>query len=219
MKFKVTTVILSVLVLSVWLISCVDVPSSGPTPPEFIAEFSFANAAEDLVDVAISVDGQSIGTVPFGMQTDHGRYDAGSRAVTLGNGDQFPVAMTTDQRGTVLLLPLTGTVREFIKLVERTILQDAATSTAAIRVVHASPDAGEVVITIAGADTVTETLSNYRDVGSYHSVAAGDYIVTLTIGGTEMPAGILTLSNMRQTGVVAGFVANGSITLFGLEDN
>ncbi|MCZ6672473.1 MAG: hypothetical protein O7C75_05970, partial [Verrucomicrobia bacterium] len=210
------------LVLSVWLISCVDVPSSGPTPPEFIAEFSFANAAEDLVDVAILVDGQSIGTVPFGMQTDHGRYDAGSRAVTLGNGDQFPVAMTTDQRGTVLLLPLTGTIREFIKLVERQIFQDATTSTAAIRAVHASPDAGEVVVTlaaIAGADTVTETLSNYRDVGSYHSVAAGDYIVTLTIGGTEIPAGIVTLSNMRQTGVVAGFVANSSITLFGLEDN
>ena len=44
MKLKATIVILSSLLLSVWLLSCVDVSSTGPTPPEFNSEFRFLNA-------------------------------------------------------------------------------------------------------------------------------------------------------------------------------
>ena len=218
MQFKVTTVILSVLVLSVWLISCVDVPSTGPPTPEFNASFRFINAAEDLGDVGISVDGTTVATVSFGAETPtHDTYPAGSRQVSLSNGDTFPVAMTTDQRGTVLLLPLTGTIREFIKLIEGGIFDQPVTTTA-IRIVHASPDAGDVEFTLTGADTISGTAS-YRSVSAYSAVPAGDYTYTIVTAAGDTTEASVSLGNMRHTAVLMGSVANTNVTVVGFADN
>ena len=217
MKFKVTSVILSVLVLSVWLISCADVPTNGPTPPDFESEFRFVSAAADLGDVGVSVDGQSIGNVAFMGAIAHAVYPSRSRVVTLSNGDELRVPMTFDERGTVLILPLTAAVREFIKLVERRTFQTAATSTARIRVVHASPDAGAITTTLVGADTTITASGNYRDVSDYASVPAGDYEYTAISAAGDTVTGNLTLANTRQTGVIAG--STGSLALIGLLDN
>ncbi len=217
MKFKVTSVILSALVLSVWLISCADVPTNGPTPPDFRSEFRFASAAADLGDVGVSVDGQSIGNVAFMGEIAHADYPSGSRVVTLSNGDELRVPMTFDERATVLILPLTAAVREFIKLVERRTFQTAATATARIRVVHASPDAGAITTTLVGADTTITASGSYRDVSSYASVPAGDYTLTVISAAGDTLTGNLTLANARQTAVVAG--STGSLALIALLDN
>lgn len=217
MKFKVTTVILSVLVLSVWLLSCADVPTNGPTPPDFRSEFRFVSAAADLGDVGVSVDGQSIGNVSFMGEIAHADYPAGSRVVTLSNGDELRVPMTFDERGTVLILPLTAAVREFIKLVERRTYNAAATSTARIRIVHASSDAGAITTTLVGADTTITAGMNYRDVSAYASVPAGDYAYTTISAAGDTVTGTLTLASTRQTAVVAG--NTGSLALIDLVDN
>ena len=217
MKFKVTTVILSVLVLSVWLISCVDVPTNGPTPPDFRSEFRFASAAADLGDVGVSVDGQSIGNVSFLGEIAHADYPSGNRVVTLSNGDELRVPMTFDERATVLILPLTAAVREFIKLVERRTFDAAATSTARARIVHASPDAGDITTTLVGTDTTLVVSGSYRDVSNYASIPAGDYAYTAISTAGDTVTGTLTLANIRQTAVLAG--STGSLALIGLLDN
>ncbi|PJF33657.1 MAG: hypothetical protein CUN57_01570, partial [Phototrophicales bacterium] len=109
MKHKTTTAMLILFVVSAWLVSCADVPSNGPTPPEFNAQFRFVNAAQDLGSVTLSVDGQSQGTIDYMGATDHITYPAGSRVAVLSSGDTLNVAMSTDQRATVVILPMTGT--------------------------------------------------------------------------------------------------------------
>ncbi len=217
MKFKVTSVILSVLVLSVWLISCADVPTNGPTPPDFRSEFRFVSAAADLGDVGVSVDGQSVGNVAFMGAIAHADYPSGSRVVTLSNGDELRVPMTFDERATVLILPLTAAVREFIKLVERRTFQAAATSTARFRAVHASPDAGAITATLVGADTTITATGDYRDVSDYASVPAGDYAYTAISAAGDTLTGSLSFTNTRQTAVIAG--NTGSLAVVGLVDN
>lgn len=217
MKFKVTTVILSVLVLSVWLISCVDVPTNGPPPPDFSSEFRFVSAAADLGDVGVSVDGQSIGNVTFMGEIAHADYPSGNRVVTLSNGDELRVPMTFDERATVLILPLTAAVREFIKLVERRTYQTAATSTARFRIVHASPDAGFATVTVVGADTTLSGEGIYRDFTEYASIPAGDYAITVIAAAGDTVTGNVTLANTRQTCVLVG--STGSLSLLSLSDN
>ena len=217
MKFKVTSVILSVLVLSVWLISCADVPTNGPTPPDFRSEFRFVSAAADLGDVGVSVDGQSVGNVSFMGEIAHADYPAGSRVVTLSNGDELRVPMTFDERATVLILPLTAATREFIKLVERRTYQTAATSTARYRAVHASPDAGFSTITVVGADTTISGSGIYRDFTEYASIPAGDYAYTIIAAAGDTVTGNVTLANTRQTIVLVG--STGSLSILSLVDN
>lgn len=219
MSLKTTTVMLTLLIAAVWLVSCVDVPSKGPTPPEFNAEFRFVSAAEALGDVGISVDGESIGTLSFMGEIAHRQYPAGARVATLDNGDILRVAMTTDQRGTVLVLPLTGAEREFIKLVERRIFDPAATANALARFVHASPDAGDIEVTTAGSETTITETASFRGVSDYVSVPAGNYTITVTTASGDTIETSITLSNMRQTDVLMGSSTAGTLTLVSFVDN
>ena len=133
MRFKVTTVILSVLVLSVWLISCVDVPTNGPDVPDFRSSFRFFSAAEDLGSVDVSVDGQSIGSLSFMGEIAHQDFPSGSRVVTLGS-EELRVPMTFDEKATIVVFPLltADPERRFQKVTERRTFESAQTESARI---------------------------------------------------------------------------------------
>ncbi len=126
MKVKTTTVMLVALLCVAWLVGCVDVSSTGPDAPVINSEFRFLNAAEDLGSVNISLDlGNAVSSLAVGATNTHQTYPSGNRLAVLSNGDSVRVAMTAEQRATVMLLPKTGTTREFIKLVERRIFDSA----------------------------------------------------------------------------------------------
>ncbi len=125
MSWKTTTAVFVSLMLAALLVGCADVPSTGPTPPEFKAEFRFVNAAADLDGSAVSVDGANIGTLAGpGSALAYRSYNAGSRIVTI-TGDSIIVSMETDWRGSVFLMPEITigekTTRQFVKVNERRI--------------------------------------------------------------------------------------------------
>ncbi len=123
-----TTVMLMLLLCVAWLVGCVDVSSTGPDAPVINSEFRFLNAAGDLGDVNITLDlGNAVSSLAVGATNTHQTYPSGNRLAVLSNGDSLRIAMTAEQRATVMILPLSApdATREFIKLVERRIFDSA----------------------------------------------------------------------------------------------
>ncbi len=121
-----TSVMLSMVIIVAWLSGCVDVPSNGPTPPVFESEFRFFNADKDLASANILFDlGPAVSGVAFKETNSHQTYPSGARVGAMDGSDTIRVAVTSEQRSTVVLLPKTGATREFVKLIERRIYDEA----------------------------------------------------------------------------------------------
>jgi len=215
MKLKATIVILSSLLLSVWLMSCIDVSSTG-IPPELLkSEFRFVNAAADAGNVSFSFDlaGQpAVSDLGFGEANSHQTYDSGSRNATLSNGDSFIIAMSAEQRASVVLLPMTLSTREFLKAIERKTFLNPSTLATGIRVIHAgvagAAAGDDLDVTFASADTSVTTTVSYRGVSDYASVPAGSYTVTVTASGDTTVVGTTTVDfSFRATSVIIGDVS------------
>lgn len=161
--------------VSTALLSCADVPSTGPTPPDFRAEFRFVHAAPDLGNVQLAVDDVQQGALDYAGDLAHREYPAGSREVSLSSGERQFVAMSTNLRGTVVVLPaLAGAPREFLRLSERRVFDAPQVG---FRVANFfAPATVEVTVT-AGADTVLATSLAYKGVSNYQVVPAGSYTV------------------------------------------
>lgn len=215
------TIVLVMLVSLTWLVGCIDVSSTGPTPPTLESEFRFYNAAEDAGNVSITFDlGSAISGLDFGDASSHQTFPSGNRLAVLNNGDSLRIAMTSEQRSTIVILPQTGVVREFIKLIERRIDQPGTTSNALIRGVHASSDAGLTTFTIQNADTTVTSLPGvFRDFTTYISLPTGSYeFAVVTASGVTLTSTV-DLSNIRQTVILIGNEANGTLDLIKLDDN
>lgn len=171
------------MLVSAAVLSCADVPSTGPTPPDFRAEFRFVHAAPELGNVQLAVDGVQQGALDYAGDLAHREYPAGSREVALSSGERQFVAMSTNLRGTVVVLPaLAGAPREFLRLSERRVFDAPQV---AFRVANFyAPAAVDVTVT-AGADTVLATSLAYKGVSNYRAVPAGSYTVEAKIAGSN----------------------------------
>lgn len=171
------------MLVSAAVLSCADVPSTGPTPPDFRAEFRFVHAAPELGNVQLAVDGVQQGALDYAGDLAHREYPAGSREVALSSGDRQFVAMSTNLRGTVVLLPATaGAPREFFRLSERRVFDAPQV---AFRVANFYAPAAVDVIVTAGADTVLATSLAYKGVSNYQVVPAASYTVEAKIAGSN----------------------------------
>lgn len=221
MHFKTKKALPFILLLAAGLMSCADVPSTGPQPPNLIAQFRFVHAAGDLGNVGVAVDGAAVGSLAFKAVLPHTEFPAGSRVAVLSSGDTLRIAMESYGRGTVVILPKTGPVREYIKLSERRVFDPVNTSEAWLRVVHAA-EAPDVDITIAGLDTtVTLAGTAYQTATSYLRLPAGDYMITVAAAGdtTALLSSTLTLTNKRQSSLILGSVGAGTLALANLADD
>ncbi|KAA3661505.1 MAG: hypothetical protein DWQ10_04350, partial [Calditrichaeota bacterium] len=129
MSWKTTTAVFISLMLAALLVSCADVPSTGPTPPEFKAEYRVINADPAFGGGSVTVDGASAGSLSgVGSATSHQSYDSGSRTVAVNN-ESITVSMETDWRGSVILLPqveIDGEmIRSYLKVNERRIFDSS----------------------------------------------------------------------------------------------
>lgn len=221
MYFKIKKALPLVLIWAAWLMSCADVPSTGPTPPELVAQFRFIHAAVDLGDVGVAVDGASVGNVAYKSALPYTEFPAGGRVAVLSNGDTLRIAMESYKRGSVVILPKTGPVREFIKLSERRIFDPINTGEAWLRVVHAA-EAPDVDVKIAGDDTtITLAATAYKTATDYLRVPAGSYTITVTAAGdtTALLTSSLSAANKRQTSVILGSTSAGTLALMNLADD
>jgi hypothetical protein len=214
----------SLLVLAVWLAGCADVPSTGPTPPEYVAQFRFIHAAGDLGNVGVSVDGAALGNLAFQGFIPHVQFPAGERVAALSNGDTLRIPMGTERRGSVVLLSRVGQARDFIILTERRVFDPIATSKAWVRLVNASPEPSLDVRVIAGADTALARLAMApRDTTGYYRIDAGSYTVSVIANGdttsTVLTSAALTALNKRQTSVILGSLIANNLAIVNLADD
>lgn len=227
MKFITTTVMLTIMLMVAWLVGCTDVPTTAPDPIEVNSEFRFLNAAGDLNSVDLVFDlGPNVSGLAFQSTTDHATYPSGARVGAASNGDTLRIAMTTDQRATVLILPLTNPFREILKLIERRIFDDATTSTARIRVVHVAADGanagGDLDVTITGADTsITVSGLSFKGNSGYFNVPAGSYqLDAFAAGDTNVVfTTTITAATSRYTSVITGDLGGGAAAFVNMADN
>ncbi len=206
MHFKTKKALPLILLLAAGLMSCADVPSTGPQPPNLISQFRFVHAAGDLGNVGVAVDGAAIGSFAFKAALPHTEFPAGSRVVALSNGDTLRIAMESYSRGTVVILPKAGPVREMIKLSERRVFDPVNTGEAWLRVVHAA-EAPNLFVKIAGPDTVRLSDTAFESATNYLQLPVGNY--TISVATTADTTAILASAtinavNKRQTSVILG---------------
>ncbi len=216
MASQAIKLILSACTSAVLLLSCADVPSTGPQPPEVLSEFRFVHAAPELGSVQLAVDGVSQGDLTYSNTLGYKSFPAGSREVSLSNGEKQFVAMSTDLRGTVAVLPsIGGAAREFFRISERRIFD---TPGVAVRVLNFSPSYSVDVRVIAGADTVANARLAYKGDTGYRVVAARDYVIEVKEAGTDvvLASSPLTVSN-SHTALILG--AAGALTIKSLSDH
>ncbi|MBD3376636.1 DUF4397 domain-containing protein [candidate division KSB1 bacterium] len=220
MNYKSLLSLLVLMLVAALMTGCVDVPADGPTPPEYKAQFRFVHAANDVGDVAVSVDGQSVGNLSFAGVIPHSEFLAGSRTVKLGN-EEFPVAMSTEQRGTVVVLDQQQGARAYIKLVERRLFDAETTEQGNLRLVHAAK-APAVDLEVVGSDTSFAYEGvGYEAATPYAKIPAGTYEVMVYAAGDTNA--ILTTSvnvgNKRHSSLVVGDAEAGTLSFLNLEDN
>lgn len=197
-------------------LGCAEVPSTGPAPPDLRAEFRFVHAAPELGDVQVSVDGVAQGTLGFAASTPYANYPAGSRAVTLSNGESQFVAMSTDLRGTIALLPAaSGAAREFFRLTERRIFDAPAT---ALRVINFNPAHNVVVNLTAASDTVASMSLGYKASSGYRALNAGNYTIVVKAADrdTVLASAAVAVSTSQTTMILGN---GGTVVLANLTDN
>jgi hypothetical protein len=224
MHLKPTRALLSatLLLLAVWLMSCADVPSTGPTPPEMVSQFRFVHAAGDLGNVGVSVDGASVGNITYKGATTHTQFPAGSRVAVLSNSDTLRIGMESYSRGTFVLLPKAGSVRDFIKLTERRIFDPSTTGAALVRIVHAAA-APDLFVKISGdGGTIRLTGVAFRSDSGYLQMPAGSYTITVAAASdtvTALATTTLNAANKRQTSIILGDAGANALELVNLADD
>ncbi len=213
------------LLLIALLSSCVDVPTTGPTPPALKAEYRFINAAPDMGDVSVTVDGTAAGNLPFKGVIPHAEFTSGTKTVNLSNGETVLLSMSTDYRGTFIFLNKVGEDRTFLKIQERRVFDPPANKDSlTVRVANCSPDAGPLDFTLEGtAGTASWTGLAYKGIGAYKKMPAGAYTLTVKAAGgadalttTAVNVGAVT---ERNTIFVLGSQSGGSLSTLGVKDN
>jgi len=224
MRQKSTTALLSLMVTAAWLVGCADVPSTGPTPPDYVAQFRFIHAAGDLGNVGVSVDGAAIGNVAFGSAIPYVQFPAGSRVAVLSSGDTLRVPMPFERRGSVVILQRVGQARDFLTLPERRIFDPVTTSQAWVRIINASSGPSLDVRVIAGADTaIAQPAMAPRDTTGYLRIAAGSYTTSVIANGdtanTVLASAALSAANKRQTILILGSTTANNLAIVNLADD
>jgi hypothetical protein len=203
-------VVLGILTMAALLVSCADVPSTGPDIKDQRALYRFINGAVDLANVTVTVDGSSVGALAYQANTSYLDLPAGSRKVALSSSaaDTARIAMDSDRKGTVVILPKIGTAeRGFINIRERRVFDPVGSATAAqVQFLNASTDV-TADVTILGPDTVTVTDLGFRSNTGYRNLKPGNYTVSVTEHGSTTVLGSTTFSvavSKRFTTVIMG---------------
>ncbi|QDX41585.1 DUF4397 domain-containing protein [Salarchaeum sp. JOR-1] len=165
--------------------------SSHTDTAQNAAYLSVAHASPDAPAVDVYVDNESVlEEVSFGDVSDYLEVTAGTYNVTITvAGDRDAVVFEGDvtlERGSAVTVAASGEVSEnaTTAFAPRVYEDDALTpgeDSAAIRVVHLSPDAPTVDVTTANGEVVLAENVSYGNASEYVTVPAGDYEVEIRV--------------------------------------
>ncbi|WP_277555101.1 DUF4397 domain-containing protein [Halobaculum limi] len=200
-------------------------PTETPEPPETTddpaaaveegnAVVRIAHLSPDAPNVDVSVGGAEILTdVAYGTVSDYYVLEPSTYAVAVApTGEDDAVfeqdveftsgAFTVGALGELAEQRQSFAVEAFEDRVEA---PDA--ETAAVRVVHASPDAPAVSVAVQGGDTLVEEVA-FGEASDYVEVPAGDYTLDIAVAGGGGDAGTETAGG-DETGTETGNETDG----------
>lgn len=169
-----------------------------PISPSTTALVRVVHASPDAPNVDVLVDGAAVLTnVPFKAASDYLSVPTGNRNLRIRAAGTSTVVI--DQNASVIAggtytILATGRVASIAPLVLQDNLANPAAGNIKLRLVHASPTAGNVDIYVTAPDasiaTTAPTLANvaFRAASSYLEVPAGTYRVRITPTGTKTVA-------------------------------
>jgi hypothetical protein len=177
-----------------------------------------AHFSPDAPNVDVYVDGHLVfEDAPFGAITDYTSFRPGTYTVTVtAAGDPDTVAF----EGDLDLAAGAYTVAATGELTEGTfapvVLQDgsprAAPGHTKVRVVHASPDAPAVDVTVNGGETTLFDGVSLGDVTDYVTVEGGPYELEVRADGNEDAGAVATLETQLNDTRVYTVFAGGYLT-------
>lgn len=220
-KHKKAFMLFGVLILFLLVSSsCVDMPTDAVTPPPALSYYRFIHAAAGVGNVALSVDGKSIGSLDFKSATSYAEYVSGTKNVALSTGETLIMSMSTDYRGTICILR-EGGVPTFIRANEMRVFDPMTGEKGKLRPIHLSADAPAVNIKATGPEVLEWTNVSFKNIGAYKDATTGDYTVTVTPAGATAAVLTFTVSvgKERSTAFIVGSVSGGTLSAVALKDN
>ena len=203
------------------------VPIAGTSAQAGQARVRVVHASPDAPNVDIWVNGSvAVSNLAFNTATDYialaaGDYDI---AVTPTGGtaaDAVIEATVTLASGMDYTVAAVGQVAEIAPLVLEDNNAAPAAGKAHIRVVHASPDAPNVDVAVAGGPVLIENLA-FPTASDYLPVDAGSYDLDVRPTGTETVAidinGFMAEAGTIYTVFATGLLADGSLGVLPLVD-
>jgi hypothetical protein len=203
------------------LAACDD---DDPVAPAGEGEVRVVHASPDAPNVDVLVDDAPVlSNVPFKAASDYLAVPSGSRNLKVRVAGTTTVVIDADATvtdgGTYTVLA-TGPAASIAPLVLEDNLANPAAGNIKLRLVHASPTAGnvDIYVTAPGADlnAVQPTLSNvpFRAASPYLEVPAGTYRVRITPVGTKTVAidvnNVTLASGQIRTAVAVDAVGGGT---------
>jgi hypothetical protein len=184
------------LLASLAVAGCSD--DDDPAAPGTTAQLRVVHASPDAPNVDVLVDGAAALTnVPFRAASAYLAVPAGARNLRVRATGTATVVIdqsATLTAGRAYTVLATGRVASIAPLVLEDDLTNPAAGNVRVRLVHASPTAGnvDIYVTAPTADiaTAAPTLSNvaFRAASGYLEVPAGTYRVRVTPAGTKTVA-------------------------------
>ena len=183
------------------------------------AQVRVAHLSPDAPAVDVLVDGQAaLEGVEFGAVSDYLALSAGEHAVTIQTSENETVVFEGNvsvEAGEMYTIAATGEVSEetFEPVVYEDDFEMPSDENATVRLIHASPDAPAVDVTVAGTDTVLYDNVSFGNASDYLEVPAGDYELEIR-GATEANDGdVVTTVNVSveggtaYTAIAAGYLS------------
>jgi hypothetical protein len=209
----------AVLVGAIALGACDD----DPVAPTGLADVRVVHASADAPSVDVLVDDAPVlSNVPFKAASDYLAVPSGSRNLKVRISGTTTIVIEADATvadGLAYTVLATGPAASIAPLVLEDNLTDPAAGNIKLRLVHASPTAGnvDIYVTAPAADinAVQPTLSNvpFRAASPYLEVPAGTYRVRVTPVGTKTVAidanNVTLASGQIRTAVAVDAVGGG----------
>ncbi|WP_458204843.1 DUF4397 domain-containing protein [Haladaptatus sp. NG-SE-30] len=149
------------------------------------AQVRVAHMSPDAPPVDVLIDGETaVSNLSFGNVTDYATLSAGEHNVTItAAGDPSAVVFSDNisfEADTNFTIAATGEISEDAETTfEPVVFEDNFTrpgeGNASVRLLHVSPDAPPVDVTVEGTDTTLFDNVSFRNATEYVEVPAGDY--------------------------------------------
>ncbi|WP_240147448.1 DUF4397 domain-containing protein [Halorussus sp. JP-T4] len=178
-----------------------------------------AHLSPDAPAVDVLVDGDAVlEGVEFGTVSKYLQVPSGDREVTIQTAEDDAVVFegsVSVEAGTMYTVAAIGEVSEdtFRPAVFVDDFEKPSEENASVRLVHASPDAPAVDVTVAGTDTVLYDNVSFANATDYVTVPAGDYELEIRPATEDDDGEVVTTVDVSlKGGAVYSAVAAGYLS-------